>query len=205
MGKFNVETMLKQLGGPVTIQSVLIDASELTPATIDAIRNATIAASVDKAFELWGPEQALTVRDLTAADMAYTNNIFVETSNASANQWNAMAFGAFTIPNATVLGIYGLKLGTVPDATIDFPPISGIRVDVGGSRVAQWATQTLHTFTSAASTTPVKPPMGVTRSPIVVGEDITVTIYEYTQTATTLYYPIWLGVAVEKQGVTLKP
>ena len=58
---------------------------------------------------------------------------------------------------------------------------------------------------SAANTAPMHPAGGVTKSPIIVAEDITVTIYEYTKTATTIYAPIWLGVVCEKQGVTLKP
>jgi len=191
----------------VSIKSELIPAPLLKPETIDAIRNATELQALEKAIELWGESQLVTVRDLNAADMSYTNNIFTETSNASANAWNAMAFGAFTVATSTVLGIYGIIIATVPDGTIDFPPISGIRIDVGGARVAQWHVQSLHSFTSGASTAPLIPALyaGFTKSPVVVSEDMTVTIYEYTQTASTAYYPIWMGVAVEKEGVTLRP
>jgi len=191
----------------VAIKSLLVPAPLLKEETIDAIRNATETMCLEKAVELWGESQRLTIRDLNATDMSYTNNIFTETSNASANAWNAMAFGAFTVATSTVIGIYGIIIGTVPDGTIDFPPISGIRIDVGGARVAQWHVQSLHSFTSGASTSPLIPAIygGFTKSPVVVGEDMTVTIYEYTQTASTAYYPIWQGVTVEKEGVTLRP
>jgi hypothetical protein len=205
MANFDLNSMLSQNGGPVTISSVTINMNELLPGTIDAIRNAAVVASVNKAAELWGPEQALTIRDLNGTDMAYAANNFTETANAAANAWNAMAFGAFTVPTATVIGIYGVKLSIIPDGTLDELPITGIRFDVGGSRVAQWHVQTLDQATSAASTAPLTPQGLVTRSPIIVAEDITVTVYEYTITASQVYRPIWLGVSVEKQGVTLKP
>ena len=205
IARYDVNSMLKQNGGPVTIQSVLINFEELVGPTIDAIRNATIAGTVNKATELWGAGQSLTVRDLNATDMSYAANNFTETSNAGANAWNAMAFGAFTVPTATVLGIYGVKLGVLYDGTILRLPITGIRIDVGGSRCAQWHNQTLDKTDNASSTSAGKFLGGVTKSPVIVAEDITVTIFEYTITATTIYNPVWLGVAVEKEGVTLKP
>lgn len=202
---FDINSMLSQNGGPVTISSILINKKDLRPETIDAIRNATIVAAVNKAVELWGPEQALTVRDLNGTDMAYAANIFTETSNAGANAWNAMAFGAFTVPTATVIGVYGVDLSFVPDGTIVVLPITGIRFDVGGSRVAQWHCEILSQAGIAGNTSILVPTGAVTKSPIIVAEDITVTIYEYTKTASTVYAPIWLGVSIEKQGVTLKP
>ena len=202
---FTVDTMLAQKGGPVTISSVLINMKELKPETIDAIRNATIVSAVQKAVDLWGPKQDLTIRDLNADDMSYTNNIFTETSNGTPNAWNTMAFGAFSVPNSTVLGIYGVKPGYTFDGTVKTLPITGIRVDVGGSRVAQWNLQTLDQKSSAANTSPSTAIGGVTKSPIIVAEDITVTFYEYTRTESTAYDPCWLGVAVEKQGLLLKP
>lgn len=190
---------------PVTIRSLTIPADELKPEAVDAIRNACENAAVAKAVELFGLAQDLTIRDLNAADMAYANNIFTETSNATVNQWNAMAFGAFTVARSTVLGIYGLKIQHLPDGTIDFPPITGVRIEVGGARVAQWHTQQSDTYTSAASTAPLLAIPLLTKSPIVIGEDITVTIFEYTRVLSTVYVPVWLGVTVEKLGTTLRP
>jgi len=191
----------------LAMKSLLVPGPLLKPETIDAIRNATETQCLEKAVEMWGPDQQVTLRDLNAADMSYANNVFTETSNAGANAWNAMAFGAFTVAQSTIIGIYGLAIGTVPDGTIDFPPISGVRIDVGGARVAQWHVQILHNFTSGASTSPLIPApyAGFTKSPVVVGETLSVTIYEYTQTASTVYYPLWLGVTCEKLGVSLRP
>jgi hypothetical protein len=200
-----LNNMYKQNGGPVTISSVLTGIPSTKPETVDAIRNAAILAAVNKAYELWGGAQSLTVRDLNGSDMSYTNNIMTETSNATTNQWNGMAFGAFTVATATVIAIYGVSLGWIEDGTIDECPITGVRIEVGGSRHAQWNVQCLDQHNSAASTAPLIPIAGVTRSPIIVAEDITVTIYEYTRRASVAYDPVWLGVAVEKQGVTLKP
>ncbi len=206
MGRFDINTMLKQNGGPVTISSLLIPFFAIKPETIDAIRNATIVGAVNKASELWGPEQALTCRDLFGVEMGYpVPGDMVETSNAALG-WQAMAFGAFQVPVATVIGIYGVILGFAYGAAIFRLPITGIRFDVGGSRVAQWNVQTLDTgYSTAAMTDALQPQGGVTKSPIIVAEDITVTIFEYVRTAATIYNPVWLGVTVEKQGVTLKP
>lgn len=189
---------------PVTIRSLFHQMSQLKPEVVDAIRNACENAVLAKAQQLWG-NAAVTIRDLNGTDMAYANNVFTETSNATINQWNAMAFGAFAVARATVIGIYGLGIQHLPDGTIDFPPITGVRIDVGGARVAQWHTQILDTYTSAASTAPLYSPFGVTKSPIVIGEDITVTISEYTRTASTVYVPVWLGITCEKEGTTLRP
>lgn len=189
---------------PVTIESLFLPIPELKIEAVDAIRNACKEACIDKARELWG-DIKITVRDLNAADMAYANNVFTETSHATINQWNAMAFGAFAVARATVIGLYGLRIQTLPDGTIDFPPITGVRIDVGGARVAQWHTQSIDSYTSGASTAPLQAVGGVTRSPIVVGEDITVTIFEYTRTASTIYVPCWMGITVEKEGTTLRP
>lgn len=158
----------------LTIRSILMNAADLSPAEIAKYREACEAATLAKAATLWGNVN-VTIRDLNATDMQYTNNVFTETSNGTANQWNAMAFGAFSVAQSTVIGIYGIKIQTDPDGTIDFPPITGIRIDVGGARVAQWMTQTLDTYTSAASTTPLYAPSGITKSPIVVGETLTCT------------------------------
>ena len=201
---YNINTMLKQNGGPVTIQSVLLSEDMLGQSGVDASRNAAIAGAVNKASQLWGG-QNLTIRDLNALDMSYTNNVFTETSNAVANQWNAMATGAFTVPTATIIAIYGVKIGWILDGTIDEMPITAIRIDVGGSRHVQWHLQSLDRISSAANTSPLEPLAGITRSPVVVAEDITVTLYEYTRRASSAYSPVWLGVAVEKEGVTLKP
>jgi len=196
----------------VTINSVLLPAAELRPEMVDAIRNACERQAVAEAQRRFGAGQRLTVRDLCASDFSFTNNVWTDTSNATPNQWNAIAQGAFTVATGTVLGIYGVRVGWLMNATLSQFPITGFRLDVGGARVAQWNVEKLM-LPTALIATPAnifeladKPwPLGVTKSPIVVGEDITVTIYEYTRTASSAYYPIWAGVAVEKEGRTLKP
>ncbi len=202
---YNIASMLKQSGGPVSISSILTPVELLKPEAIDAIRNAAVVAAVNKAADLWGQRQPLTIRDLNGTDMAYANNVMTETSNAGANAWNAMAFGAFTVPTATVIAIYGITLNANWAVAIPELPITGIRIDVGGSRHAQWNIQGLDQKAAAASTFPTRGLSGVTRSPVIVAEDITVTIYEYTRNASDAYDIVWLGVAVEKEGVTLKP
>jgi len=205
---YNINTMLKQNGGPVTIQSVLLSLDLLGQSGVDGSRNAAIAGAVTKANQLWGG-QNLTVRDLNPLDMSYANNVFTDTSNATINQWNAMATGAFTVPTATVIAIYGIKIGwlvgaAAPPINVTMP-VTAIRIDVGGSRHVQWHLQSLDQKAPANTTSPYVAIAGVTRSPIVVAEDITVTLFEYTRIASNAYDPVWLGVAVEKEGVTLKP
>jgi hypothetical protein len=204
MANYNMMSMLSQNGGPVEILSVLCpQIPGIKDEVIEAVRNATIVAAVNKAAEKW-LGQKLTVRDLNASDMSYTNNIFTETSNATANAWNAMGFGSFTVATGTILGIYGLGLSVVHDGTIDYFPITGVRIEVGGARVAQWHVQSLASISSGATTAQQNVHFGITKSPIIVQEDLTVTIYEYTRTANTVYEPCWLGVTVEKLGITLR-
>jgi len=189
----------------VTIRSLFINMKELKQETVDACRNACEMAALEKAVELWGEAQSLTIRDLNASDMSYTNNVFTDQSNGTNNRWNAMADCTFTVAQSTVIGIYGLKIQLVQDGTIDFSPITGVRIDVGGARVAQWHVQTIDSYCSADSLATVLAVGGITKSPVIVGETLTVTIFEYTRTATTVYVPCWLGVAVEKTGITLRP
>lgn len=196
---------------PITMNSILLPADELKQETVDAIRNAAINQAVDKAHEIWGPNSRLTVRDLNATDISFTNNIFTDTSNATANAWNAIAQGAFTVATKTILSIYGIRVGWLMNATLSQFPITGFRIDVGGARVAQWHVEKLMLATALIATPAnvfalaQKWPLGVTKTPIIVTEDITVTIYEYTRTASSTYYPIWEGVTVEIEGRTLKP
>lgn len=188
------------------IKSVLIPIDELKPETVDAIRNACEISALQKGVELWGPEQDMTVRDLNALDMSYTYNIFTETSNAGGNAWNAMATAsAFTVATGTVIGIYGIKLAAVLAAGLDELPITGIRLDVGGARVVQWHIQSLETSCAGASVGATRPYTGISKSPIIIAEDIQSTAYEYTRATSVVYSPIWLGLAVEKTGRTLKP
>jgi len=98
-----------------------------------------------------------------------------------------------------------VSLGWIMNGTISECPISGIRIEVGGSRHAQWMTQCIDQTSSAANTAPMRPIAGVTRSPVIAAEDITVTPYEYTRRISSAYSAIWMGVAVEKEGITLKP
>lgn len=189
----------------VMINSLLIPHDEIKIETVEAIREACRLSCLEKAVGLFGEGQKLTIRDLNATDLSYTNNIFTETSNAAANAWNAMAQGAFTVARGTVLGIYGIKIFVLHDGTIDFCPITGIRIDVGGGRVAQWNVQAIDQNTSANSISPIVGYAGITKSPIIMQEDVTVTPYEYTRTASTVYTPCWLGCAVEKLGLTLRP
>ena len=187
-----------------SINSMLIPFDELKAETLDAVRNACRKACLTKAVELWGERQAVTIRDIAATDMGYTNNYFTNTS-VTANAWAAQAVGSFTVATATVIGIYGIRLLVIHDGTIDFCPISAMRIEVGGARIAQWALQSLTDMTSATSTGTSVAYAGITKSPIVVAEDISVTMYEYTQTTGTVYDSTWIGMVVEKEGVTLKP
>ena len=189
---------------PVAIKSVFIPGVDLKQETIDAIRNATETQCLEKAAERWGQGQIVTVRDLNGTDMGYPNNIFVETSNAGANAWNAMAVGPFVIALGTIIGIYGLRLGHLQAAAVSFAPITGVRIDVGGARVAQWMTQCVDSY-GAGTSLGKEFLAGFTKSPIVAQETMTVTIFEYTRTATQLYNPVWAGVVIEKLGITLRP
>jgi hypothetical protein len=203
--KFNINNMLNKNGGPVTIKSLFVPEANTTKEIVEATRNTAIVVAVQKANELFGDKQALTIRDLNGSDMGYIHNIMTETSNRSANAWNVMGSGSFTIAAATVIAIYGVAISFVQGGNNTRIPITGIRIDVGGSRIAQWNVQGLDQIINASVTSPLTPKFGISLSPIIVSEYLTVTLYEYTRIATTIYDLLWLGVTVEKQGVTLNP
>ncbi len=189
----------------VSIVSLLIPTDEFLP-QIDRTRQDCMTAGLSRAVEVFGEGQRFTIRDLNASDMGSPLNVFTETSHATISQWNAMAnCNAFTVARATVLCIYGIKIYTLSDAAILFAPITGVRIDVGGARIAQWQVQSIDQYIPATSTTTTRGYCGVTMSPVVVSEDITVTMFEYTRTASKVYTPVWMGMAIEKEGVTLKP
>lgn len=189
----------------VTIESLFVPRDELQQEVIDAIRNATRNSCLRLAMDLWGSKQRVTARDLVASDMSYTNCVFTETSNATANAWNAMAFGPFTVADATIIGIYGLKVVYVLNSTILRSPITGVRLEVGGARIAQWHVQGIDYSANGATSTPYRAYAGFSKSPVIAQEKMPMTCYEYTRTASTAYDPCWLGVVVEKEGLTLRP
>ena len=163
----------------------------------------TELACLQKAVDLWGENQIMTSRALCPLDMGYENNKFIETSNPSINQWNMVSSGYFTVQCASIIGIYGLKLTSDMEAL----PISGIRIDVIGSRVVQWVTRpSIYPLELARQLTQEDDDLitSFCDSLVFISENVVVRIYEYTQIANVMYYPEWLGVVVEINGVTLK-
>lgn len=102
--KFNINNMLIQSGGLVTVKSLFVPDANTMKEIVEATRNTAIVMAVQKAYELFGPSQALTIRDLNGTDMGYPYNIMTETTNRAANAWNMMGVGTFTVATATVSG-----------------------------------------------------------------------------------------------------
>jgi hypothetical protein len=202
---FDINSMLAQNGGPVTVKSLFVREANTTKEIVEATRNNAIVTAVQKASVLFGPTQALTIRDLNGNDMGYIYNVMTETSNASINAWNEMGVGSFIVAPSTVIAIYGVGISLVPDGTNPRIPITGIRIVVEGSLVVQWNIQSLDLIGSACGTSPMAQKSGISLAPIIAAEGIVVTTYEYTRAANIAYDLVWLGVIVEKQGVTLKP
>ena len=160
---------------------------------------------LQQAIELWGDNQNLSSRGLTALDMGYMSS-FSETSQCVINQWNQATTGRFVVSTATIIGIYGLKLKWCDD-TKNFPPINSIRLCVNGARIAQWSLECHHNIYPQSLVDELVSHDDLIKNticnPIIASEDNKVEIFEYTRVANTEYSPIWLGVVVEKLGLTL--
>jgi len=195
----------------VGIVSVLVPVDEMRADRVDGIRRAAILQCAKVAAEtLKGAK--LTVRDLVPTDLGLTNNEWTETTGATDNQWEDTSIADQTIDDDRFVVLWGCRFITLHQVSnVPAPPISALRIDVGGGLVAQWDlypivnSYTINTGTAAGEKAAIRPIAGITESPIIITQGIAVTIRRYVIETATTYKLAFDGAVAEKEGKVLKP
>jgi hypothetical protein len=162
------------------------------------------------------PTERLISRSIVPTDLALTNARWTETSGTSANAFTNTSISSNTVADDRYVGIWGVRLFT-PMSTVDNDaslaaleqmqyPISILRIDVGGTRVAQWDLYPLMSIQiDLAESHAFRPISGLTLTPVLIGPNKSVTISEYVTVSTALYTLGLEGVVVEPEGLILRP
>lgn len=182
--------------------SVLRNADHMRPERIDGILKRTLNKLVEVAQEDM-PGVNITVRDLVPSDMPnQTNNEWTEASGSGDNAWTDMALIDGTgIADETFIAIYGCQFISGHST----PPITGLRIEVGASRVAQWSLYSIsrdYTLTSSGATQHTAP-LGITENPIIIRQNQTLLVQEYVTETTITYRLAFFGFVAEKAGKTI--
>ena len=206
---------------PLKFNSILRRHDTMDPRRVDGIIKATIDLCVHTAEELVGGGDYV-VRSLHRGDVpatSATNRTWLEATGTTTDQFITAAIGNGTaIADDTVIGIYGCRwlyterpTSGVASYLAHKPPVTTMRLVVGGTRVAEWDLYTIFNaiaskggVSSASVTTPAANPnypIGIAESPVLVKPRTTLLIqYNEISTAATEFGIQLLGVVVEKTG-----
>jgi len=172
----------------VATRSILVPIHLVPVDKIDGIREATIK----KREEIAGrdlPGDKLITRDLMPSDLGLTNEVWYETTGATANQWEDSAIAANNIADNVFVCIWG-----VTDLS-DEPAVSALRITVGGAKVAIWNLDKMIQMVHKA---------GTTLSPIIITQNTPITIEHFVKVANAGVEIAFDGCVVEKEGINLK-
>jgi hypothetical protein len=192
---------IRTVRGNPTIISVLVPKDEIPLDRLDGIKSAAIRMLLQKAEEAL-PGKKLIIRDLTPQALELTNNEWTETSGSTDNAWNDTSIANKTIADNRFVAIIGCKVLSGHTT----PPISALKFTVGGSEVARWdlykafRTYTLTTSGAVEHDNPVC----YTEGPIIITQNMSLTISEYVIEASTPYKLAFFGYVCEPEGKTLK-
>ena len=191
-----------------TIESSLIPTDEFRPERVDEIRRAAKYAAYLAARKAY-PTHRLVCRMATPQDFEITNMEWGDTTGSSADAFEAHLVENKVIDDGRFLAIYGCRLfSLLAPASL---PISALRFNVGGALVAQWdlypivAAYIYTLTTSGAAAAAVKAFAGITESPIIAPEKITLDIDQWVATASTAFVLSLDAYVVELEGLVLRP
>jgi hypothetical protein len=151
------------------------------------------------------PTARLVCRDLLPTDLGLTNNEWTETTGATDNAWDDTSIASQSIKDDTYVAIYGCRLLTLAAN----PPISALKIQVGGATKAIWdlykiwPLYTVGGGTAAAERTSIHSIAGIAETPVIITRNMQITIAEYVIEASTAYKLAFEGLVVEKEGVNL--
>ena len=194
----------------------------MDPRRVDGIIKATIDLCVHTAEQLVGGGDYI-VRSLHRGDVpatSATNRTWLETTGATTDQFITGAVGNGTaIADDTVIGIYGCRwlysevAGFAAASTLARrPPVTTLRIVVGGTRVAEWDLYTIFTsaqlkganssiVTNSEGAISINYPVGIAESPVLIKPRTTLLIqYNEVSTVAVDFGIQLLGVVCEKTG-----
>lgn len=187
---------LKAAKERVSINSVLVPAWLMPYHQINSIRQAALNSLLVAAHEGMVAGHKITVRDLRPTDVGLTNDVWQETTGATANTWenSAVAGGTtYTIADDRFIVIWGLTYN-LKDG--DTPAVAAVRLEIGGSKVAIWHLDKLLQCQNKTA---------ITLSPIIICQSIEIKIEHYVKVASAGVEIIYDGACAEKEGKLLRP
>mgnify|MGYP001616504754 CR=1 FL=1 len=207
---------------PLKFNSILRRADTMDPRRVDGIIKATIDLCVHTAEELVGGGDYI-VRSLHRGDVpavSATNRTWLETTGATTDQFITGAIGnGAAINDDTVIGIYGCRwvysevASFAANSTLARrPPVTTLRIVVGGTRVAEWDLYTIFAaaqmkganssiVTNDQGANFVVYPVGIAESPVLVKPRTTLLLqYNEVSTVAVDFCIQLLGVVCEKTG-----
>lgn len=174
----------------VTIESVLIPIHLIPDSVINDWREDFLKQVVEQAKTGLKGNVKMTVRDIVPSDLGLTNEVWYETTGATANQWEDSDIDSKAIEDKTWVCIWGVTDNS------ETPAVSAVRFDVGGAKLALWHLDKLNRLQHRTA---------IARSPIIIEPSLELTIEHYVKVANSGVDICFDGVVVEREGLTLRP
>jgi len=130
----------------------------------------------------------VTVRDLLPSDLGLTNDVWYETTGSSANTWEDSDIADKEIADNTFVCIWGVTILS------NEPSVSALKVKISNAVKAIWSLDKL-------VDRDVK--VAVVKSPIIITQNMRVTIQHYVKIANAGIEIAFDGCVVEKEGVKI--
>lgn len=181
----------------IQTESVLIPAPLMNNQRFMQLLDDVIVITAKTALsELGGV--ALIVRDLSALDIGGSNRHWNQQVAVTNNSWVTSTFSAGTVTDNVFVAILGIAALSPQGGA------SGIRIDVGGARVAEWDLQKMLMPYGVEGSAMDTGRYGFARSAVLAGQNKQVTLTYYVRAATNIdNVPVenpLIGIAVEPVG-----
>jgi len=176
----------------VAINSVLIPVRAMAPERVDSLEAVARSKLLEVAMRELKvkTDEKLVMRQMMPTDLGLTNEVWFETTGATAKQYETSGIASKEISDERFVAITGVLDNS------EGAPVSALRFTVGGSKVAEWSLDRLSQDGYRE---------GIALSPIIITQNQAVTIEHYVKTANSGTEIILIGIICEKVGKKLKP
>lgn len=181
--------MPRTIDSLVTIESVLIPIHLIPDSVINDWREDFLKKVIETAKTGMKGNVKMTVRDIIPSDLGLTNEVWYETTGASANTWENSAIATKAIADKTWVCIWGLTDNS------ETPSVSALRFDVGGAKQALWHLDKLNRLQHRVA---------IASKPIIIEPSLELTIEHFVKIANSGVDICFDGVVVEREGLTLR-
>lgn len=183
---------------PLQTVSVLRAARFLEPGEIQRLFDVAQQQLEESAYASLGPTQPIVIRGLRPSDLGETNDIWAETVTAVANAYQNSQIANQTIPDDTVVCLYGIVDTSEPQM------VTSLRVRSGQGTRAEW-----DMFPIISNDTRIESRTAYATSPVIITKGINVTIQYYVRQASPQVVSgveiVILGLVAEKIGKVIEP